>query len=1160
MKVEEQLSDLLIRWEELQKRGTPITPEELCRDCPQLVDQLRQHIRALQSLHPALDAVNNRGSGYESQKISSAPAEDSGLGIRRARSVPGYEILGELGRGGMGVVYKARQKSLDRVVALKMILAGASAAPQQRARFQVEAEAIARLQHPNIVQVYEFGEQDRCPYFSLEYVEGRTLREYLSDNVPTPLHAAAFVEQLARAVDYAHQRGIIHRDLKPCNILLTHTDIPKITDFGLAKRLDGGSGYTRDGDVLGTPSYMAPEQAAGNIKEIGPRTDIYSLGAILYEMVAGRPPFEGASDYDTVYQVLTAEPERPSRYNPQVPRDLEVICLKCLEKAPTKRYATALDLAEELRRFHTKSLGDGPPIGSSEVSHAAEKNCQTAPVQLYITNGISYLREGDLLASLLFFARALKCEQNKPHQEAHRLRIAAVLRNCPRLSQVRFLGDDATDVAFSPDGRWILTAGSDQGTQVWDATSGKLRFDMPLQHNSSILRASFSPDGKRIVTASSDRTARIWDAVSGKCVAVLQEHQDVVRDARFSLDGRRIVTASDDKTVRIWNAVTYKVLCRPLLHEGPVVQALFHPDGSRVLTASRDGSGRIWQPGTDSAYVATQLRHQGPLTDACFDPTGKVAATASEDGTACIWDTRSGEQVSTPLRHHAAVRCVVFSPDSAQVATASADLTAWVWDAKIGTTIFPPLRHKSHVTFVAFSPDGTRLLTGSDDNTARLWDGTNGRPLSPPLLHNGTVHRACFSPDGSRIATVAADSIARVYDLVPIEPPVPALKHGGRLWHASFDAEGRKVVTAGSDGTARVWDAKTGKQLTMLCGHQDEVFYATFSNDGSRILTASADTTARIWDASTGCSLVILSGHQGRVRKAMFSSDGCRVLTVSDDKTSRIWDAKTGRAMVALGDRKSSYPCEILDAVFRSHGRIVATSSTDGTARIWDAVSGVQIGRTIHHKRSIVRVTFSPDGRRLASASLDHTAQLWDATNGEALLRTPLQHSGPVRDVAFSPNGLAVVTASEDNTARIWETDSGKPLLPPLSHNGTVSTARFSRNGRWIVTASEDNMGRVWDARTGEPLTPALTHPGWGRITCAVFSPGDDRVLTASEDGTAQLTPLDRVGWPPEHLERLAELMCGNRIGSDFVSRVPFDAQAFQRLWGDLRKQLPARI
>jgi serine/threonine-protein kinase len=277
--------------------------------------------------------------------------------------IPGYEILGVLGRGGMGVVYRARQVELDREVALKMILAGGHAGPEERARFRSEALAIARLRHPHVVQIHEVGEHNGLPYFSLELMDAGSLAQRLGGKPLPAQPAAQLVETLARAVHTAHQQGILHRDLKPGNVLLTADGTPKIADFGLAKRLQGASGQTPAGAILGTPNYMAPEQAVGDNRPIGPAADVYALGAILYELLTGRPPFNAATPLDTIMLVVNQEPLPPRRPQPSVPRDLENICLKCLEKEPAKRYATALELAEDLGRFRAGEPIRAHPVG-----------------------------------------------------------------------------------------------------------------------------------------------------------------------------------------------------------------------------------------------------------------------------------------------------------------------------------------------------------------------------------------------------------------------------------------------------------------------------------------------------------------------------------------------------------------------------------------------------------------------------------------------------------------------------------------------------------------------------------------------------------------------------------------------------------------------------
>ena len=439
----ESLADLLLRWQELREQGRTPTPEELCAGQPELAGALRQRVAALEAMEAALGVGPSTES--DPQAAAAEPADDPGLPFPE---LPGYEILGVLNRGGMGVVYKARQVALNRLVAVKMILSGAHAAPEQRARFRAEAEAVARLHHPNVVQIYEVGEHAGQPYFSMEFVEGGSLEQHLTRAVLPARHAARLVESLARAMHAAHEQGVVHRDLKPANILLQKSEnrnpkssyknpkseirnpksekgsqvsdfgfrvsdfSPKVTDFGLAKRLDQPAGTTRAGVVLGTPSYMAPEQAEGNPQAVSLAVDIYALGAILYEALTGCPPFQGETTFDTLEQVRLREPVPPSRLQPRVPRDLETICLKCLDKDPRRRYASALALADDLGRFLV-----GEPIlarPSSVWSHGV-KWAKRKPA-LAALLGVSVLAVVSLLASWAWFTVALS-EQMRRAQE-----------------------------------------------------------------------------------------------------------------------------------------------------------------------------------------------------------------------------------------------------------------------------------------------------------------------------------------------------------------------------------------------------------------------------------------------------------------------------------------------------------------------------------------------------------------------------------------------------------------------------------------------------------------------------------------------------------------------------------------------------------------------
>ena len=704
-------------------------------------------------------------------------------------SVPGYEILGELGRGGMGVVYQARQLGFNRIVALKMILSGSHACAEERERFHIEAQAVARLQHPNIVQVHEVGEHEGKPFFSMEFCPGGELDRKLNATPLPPAEAAALVETLAQAVHHAHERGVVHRDLKPANVLLAEDGTPKITDFGLAKRLDE-AGRTQSGSVLGTPSYMAPEQAGGRSKEIGPATDVYALGAILYGCLTGRPPFQGPSALDTLTQVLTADPVPPRQLQPRTPHDLETICLKCLEKQPARRYATAAELADDLGRWRRgEAVRAQPPslgylLWKQFRRHRAPLTVAAGMIVLLVavvTTAFVLLlaawdraqknyetadqrrkdvekKEGELRSALQQKQDALDAEQRTRDRLNKQLSILA--RSYADRGDAEFRAGNVRDSL-----NWMLRAyevapGTDPLRPSYFRRipdRGRSFCRLTLWHDGAVNAASFSPDGRTVVTTSWDRTARLWDAESGKELLRLT-HDAEVWAASFSPDGRTVATASDDKTARLWDAAGGNELHR-LAHDGPVYAVSFSPDGRTLVTASRDGTARVWDvAGGTELY---RLRHEDAVWGASFSPDGRTIATASRDGTARLWDA-AGKELR-PFHHDGPVNVAWFSPDGRTLLTASGDRTAGLWDVAGGQELqrFP---HDAEVLGASFSPDGRTVVTASYDHTARLWDAASGKELQR-FPHDAEVLGASFSPDGRTVVTVSRDKAARLWEV-----------------------------------------------------------------------------------------------------------------------------------------------------------------------------------------------------------------------------------------------------------------------------------------------------------------------------------------------------------------------------------------------------------
>ncbi len=1094
-----------------------------------------------------------------------------------------YELLEEIARGGMGIVYKARQTSLNRVVALKMILSGEFAGGAEIKRFQIEAEAVAQLDHPNIVPIYEIGEHLGRHYFSMKLVEGGSLALRREKFLGDQKGVARLMSRVARAVHYAHQRGILHRDLKPGNILLDGRGEPHVTDFGLAKRVNSGQEMTISGTAMGTPHYMAPEQAAGKTKHLSTAADIYSLGAILYLLLTGKPPFESDSPLEVMRMAVEQEPEPPSSLRKTLDSDLETICLKCLEKSENARYGSAETLADDLDRWlrhepivarpstgwergikwvrrkpvvaalsasvvvvlliamagifwqwrqadiarknaEARALSETQAkVAANEQRHRAEE----ALVQIELQRVEELLRQDNAREALPRLARLVR--ENPSNRVATARLISALTQRTFALPIAKPRDEIFSQFAkFSPDGLRLAGISSENTVRVWDWQTGQW-IGSPLRHDGNVNSVEFSPDGQFIATASDDKSARVWNARRGRLIGKPMAHKEAVERAFFSRTGQQVVTVSADGSARVWDAATGDALIDPLEHGGRLTAVELSADGGRLLTASVDGAARVWA--IPSGKLVLETPKEGPgLRSASFSPDEtKVLTVRESTSSVAVWDAVSGRLIWKEFtRYITDVYAIdaTFTPDGTRIIMNISDDTVRMADAETGEPVLDPLRHHEQVESVTSSGDGLYLLTSARDQTGRIWDAESAKPASEMFFNQGI---ASLDPSGQRVATMSIHGVL-VRDTLPGAALPDKLRHGLAKLNAEgarFSRDGKYVLIS-SPFRAQMWLADSGHRSITNIQSPGLFRSAVLSPDGGMIAIGSSDRTVCLWDARTGETVGEALPHASTVNAVRFSPDGGKLASACADGTVWVWDVRLRR--VLFETRKKAWPLSFLE--FSPDGQVIVSGDERGGTSAWSAQTGEWFSDGPAHKSFLTSIRFSPDSQRIVTASQDGTARIWAARTGQEF-GEPFRHSrGHIYWAEFSANGKLVATAGQDQSAHIWDAQTGK-LLARMQHAGRVLMARFSPDGRRIATASEDKTARLWDAGTGYPLSEPLRHES--AVVSIEFSP-DGRRLIAVDEGSGNARIWEVLDPPipvPPWLPNLAEALSGQKLNQE---------------------------
>jgi WD40 repeat protein/serine/threonine protein kinase len=1060
----------------------------------------------------------------------------------RAIPLGDYEIVGEIGRGGMGVVYEATQLSLGRKVALKVLPFAAALDPKQLQRFKMEAQAAACLHHTNIVPVFGVGCERGVHFYAMQYIEGETLAALIKElrllegkdkreeriergKPPTTVEARVFEigrnlaetprassrssilehessyfrtvarlgVQAAEALEHAHQLGVVHRDIKPSNLLVDVRGNLWITDFGLA-RFQTDASLTMTGDLLGTVRYMSPEQALARPDQVDHRTDVYSLGMTLYELLTLEPPFSSRDRQELLRQIASDEPRWPHMIKPTVPRELETIVLKAISKSPYERYGTAQGLADDLRRF----LED-KPIQARRATLWLRMRKWARRHKTVVRAALTLLVlaiSGMMVSTFLIW---------REKAEAVRQRDFAK----EALTRAR----EEEQIAKEQRSR------AEQGelTARRHLYAAHMHLAVQAAEKGSIAEVLNLLEKQRPNGDEEDLRGFEWYYLWRICheghLLTLRGHRGAVSSVAFAPtpippttgEGRHgwgLVSGSADGTVKLWNLSTGKELLTLIGHTASVSSVATSPDGQFLATGSYDRTVKIWNLATGSELLS--LPKQAELVNVlAFSPDGKRLASACRDGTVRVWNPINGQLVTLLRSNHDSLNCVAFSPDGQTLACAGSvsdqqgEVTLCDVVSKQKRLVIPC--HRGVVLSIAYAPDGKTFATASNDWLVKIWDAATGEEKRTlPDISTGGVISVAFSPDGKKLAWGTSGGQVILEDVATGETSVRG--HIGPVYSVAFSSDSRMIASGSDDGTIKLWIAESNFDEAAVEGHSAEVSCLAYAAAGKTLALGTKDGSVSLWDVPAWQRLTTLHGHTGEVTAATFAPNGEILATGGTDGTVRLWLLGEGKERAVLTGNASP----VCSVAFSPDSKLLASGHVDGTRRLWNVNTSQLVETLDGHHSAVWSLAFSPDGRTLASTNGGFGVVLWDLTESRelAILRVS---NNPAYCLAFSPDGNTLTAGGTGSPAnlRIWDVATLRSLGSPKGHVFTTRTLAYSPDGKTLITGGSDKTIKFWDVATGQERA-SFRVPG-GYVMSLAVSPNGKTLVTASMNGTLKM-------------------------------------------------------